>query len=246
MTDRPLFHGDDIGAVVAEDEVAAAQAIRILEKSVEYEELPFVLDAQEAMKDGAPQLHENYPNNILAHTEIHMGNVEEAIKEKGLNYQFGTNDAEPLIAGVVVALAHGHRLIVGEVVAQCRRHHHRVRATALGRILHVNRHAKLGGKRCHSVGLIAGVLHIIIGGQHAVPVIGGIAEVGRDTLPVDSDGLRACAALGILVIAHNLGNSCGHTAHIVVRSTISGAHRVVGLALPPQDTTGVPWLTTRC
>ena len=79
LTDRPLFYGDDIGAVVAEDEVAAAQAIRVLEKSVEYEELPFVLDAQEAMKEGAPLLHENYPNNVLAHTEIHQGNVAEAI-----------------------------------------------------------------------------------------------------------------------------------------------------------------------
>ena len=68
LTDRPLFYGDDIGAVVAEDEVAASQALSILEKSVEYEELPFVLDAQEAMEEGAPQLHEDYPNNVLAHT----------------------------------------------------------------------------------------------------------------------------------------------------------------------------------
>ena len=39
-------------AVVAETEVAAAQAARAVK--VEYEELPFVLDPQEAMKDGAP------------------------------------------------------------------------------------------------------------------------------------------------------------------------------------------------
>ena len=49
MTDHPLFYGDDIGAVVAEDEVAASQALSILEKSVLYEELPFLLEAQEAM-----------------------------------------------------------------------------------------------------------------------------------------------------------------------------------------------------
>ena len=36
------------------------------------------------MKDGAPQLHENYPNNILKHTTIRKGNYEEAIKEPGL------------------------------------------------------------------------------------------------------------------------------------------------------------------
>ena len=36
------------------------------------------------MKDGAPQLHENYPNNILKHTSIRKGNYEEAIQEPGL------------------------------------------------------------------------------------------------------------------------------------------------------------------
>lgn len=96
LTDRPLFYGDDIGAVVAEDEVAASQALSILEKSVEYEELPFVLDAQEAMKEGAPQLHEDYPNNVLAHTEIHMGSVEEAIKEPGLTKVEGWYETQPV------------------------------------------------------------------------------------------------------------------------------------------------------
>lgn len=82
LTDRVRFYGDDIAAVVAEDEVAAAQALRALK--VEYEEYPFVLDVQEAMKDGAPQLHDNYPNNILKHTTIRKGNYEEASKEPGL------------------------------------------------------------------------------------------------------------------------------------------------------------------
>ena len=76
------FYGDDIAAVVAENDIAAAQAVRALK--VEYEELPFVLDVQKAMEDGAPQLHEKYPNNILAHTFIRSGNYEEAIKEPGL------------------------------------------------------------------------------------------------------------------------------------------------------------------
>ncbi len=82
LTDRPLFYGDDIAAVVAEDEVAAAQAVRAVK--VEYEEYPFVLDVQEAMKDDAPLLHEDFPNNILKHTDSRSGNYEEAIKEPGL------------------------------------------------------------------------------------------------------------------------------------------------------------------
>ncbi len=76
------FYGDDVAAVIAEDEVSAMRAVRLIK--VEYEELPFVLDAQEAMKDGAPQLHENYKNNILAHTDLRIGNLQEAIKEPGL------------------------------------------------------------------------------------------------------------------------------------------------------------------
>ena len=82
MTDRVRFYGDDIGAVVAEDEVAAAQALRAIK--VEYEEYSFVLDVQDAMKEDAPQIHENYPGNVLKHTTIRKGNYEEAIKEPGL------------------------------------------------------------------------------------------------------------------------------------------------------------------
>ncbi len=82
LTKHVRYYGDDVAAVVAEDEVAAAAAVRAIR--VEYEELPFVLDAQEAMKDGAPVLHEEYPNNVLAHTDIRRGHFEEAIKEEGL------------------------------------------------------------------------------------------------------------------------------------------------------------------
>ena len=53
------YYGDDVCAVIAEDEVAAMQAVRAIE--VEYEELPFVLDVQKAMEAaaarGVPQQH---------------------------------------------------------------------------------------------------------------------------------------------------------------------------------------------
>ncbi len=66
------YYGDDVAVVVAEDEVAAMQGVRAVK--VEYEELPFVLDVQEAMKPDAPQIHEEFPGNILGHTEIRNGN----------------------------------------------------------------------------------------------------------------------------------------------------------------------------
>lgn len=76
------YYGDDIAAVIAEDEVAAMQAVRAIR--VEYEELPFVLDAQEAIKDGAPQIHEKYDHNILNHTSVFKGDYKAASQEPGL------------------------------------------------------------------------------------------------------------------------------------------------------------------
>ena len=76
------YYGDEVAVVIAEDEVAAAQGVRALK--VEYEELPFVLDVQKAMEPDAPQIHEEFPGNVLKHTDIRRGNYEEARKEPGL------------------------------------------------------------------------------------------------------------------------------------------------------------------
>ena len=76
------YYGDEVAVVVAEDEVAAAQAARLVQ--VEYDEYPFVLDVQQAMAPDAPQIHTEYPGNILAHTQIRTGDYESACKEPGL------------------------------------------------------------------------------------------------------------------------------------------------------------------
>ena len=76
------YYGDDVAAIVAENEVAASQAAHLIK--IEYEELPFVLDPLKAIQDSAPLLHNEYPNNILRHSDIRIGNYEEAIKEPGL------------------------------------------------------------------------------------------------------------------------------------------------------------------
>jgi xanthine dehydrogenase molybdenum-binding subunit len=82
LTSRVRFYGDDIAVVVAENEVAAAQALRAI--TVEYEEYPFVMDPQKAMEPDAPQLHEEFPGNVLGHTEIRRGDYQAAIQEPGL------------------------------------------------------------------------------------------------------------------------------------------------------------------
>ena len=76
------YWGDDVAVVIAENEVAANQGVRALK--VEYDPLPFVLNAQKAMEDGAPQLHERFPNNILKHTDMKKGDYHSAIQEPGL------------------------------------------------------------------------------------------------------------------------------------------------------------------
>ena len=76
------YYGDDVCAVIAEDEVAANQAARAIK--IEYEEYPFVLDVFDAMKEGAPVIHEEWPDNVLAHSSLNMGNFDEAIQEEGL------------------------------------------------------------------------------------------------------------------------------------------------------------------
>ena len=82
LTDRPLYYGDDVAVVLAENELAAKQALRLIR--VEYEEYPFVLDQQKAMEPGAPLLHPEFPNNILKHTSGGAGDWDKAVSEPGL------------------------------------------------------------------------------------------------------------------------------------------------------------------
>src|SRR5918992_2078284 len=57
--------GDPLAVVVADSVYQANDALEAIE--VDFEELPVVVDAREAVKPGAPQLHENAPNNIVMH-----------------------------------------------------------------------------------------------------------------------------------------------------------------------------------
>ncbi len=77
-------YGDAIAAVAAVDEHTAEEAIELLE--VEYEVLPFVLDAEEAMQPGAPQVSELAPGNIGKHLfyPYPEGDVDKALAEADL------------------------------------------------------------------------------------------------------------------------------------------------------------------
>ena len=59
LNTRVRVYGDDIAAVIAEDEIAAARAARLVK--VEYEEYAPLLTVEDAMAEGAAQLHDEKP-----------------------------------------------------------------------------------------------------------------------------------------------------------------------------------------
>jgi hypothetical protein len=60
--DRVRFVGEPVALVVAESETLAQDAAELIE--IEYEDLPVVVEADEAMADGAVRLHEDLPDNL--------------------------------------------------------------------------------------------------------------------------------------------------------------------------------------
>jgi carbon-monoxide dehydrogenase large subunit len=61
--DKVTHTGASVAVVVAEDRYAAEDALNLI--AVDYEPLPVVVDAEKATQPGAPQIHENAPNNIV-------------------------------------------------------------------------------------------------------------------------------------------------------------------------------------
>ena len=82
LTQRVRFYGDDIAVVVAQDECVAKEALSKIQ--VEYEEAEPLLSINDALEEGASQLHEKYPRNVLADTSYELGDFEKAIQEPGL------------------------------------------------------------------------------------------------------------------------------------------------------------------
>ncbi len=79
ITDKVRFCGEPVAAVVAIDEIIALKAIKLID--VEYEVLPFVMDQEEAIKEGAPIIHEERQNNIISSFGNEVGDVEIELKE---------------------------------------------------------------------------------------------------------------------------------------------------------------------
>ena len=78
LNDRVRFVGEAVAALAAVDAETADKALKLI--TVQYETLPFVLDPEEAMKPGAPQLFED--GNLEGQPRIlNRGDVEQGLKE---------------------------------------------------------------------------------------------------------------------------------------------------------------------
>jgi len=96
--DRVRFYGEGVAAVAAEDIRTAEKAIELIK--VEYEELPVVIDAIEAMKPEAPLIHPDLGNykhigavktmpgtNICNTKHFELGDIDKGFAESDFIYE---------------------------------------------------------------------------------------------------------------------------------------------------------------
>ena len=75
--DKVRFVGDAVALVAAETEEIAQRALSLI--AVEYELLPAIFDPREALKPGAPAIHEK--GNLLNHHKLRKGDVEKGFAQ---------------------------------------------------------------------------------------------------------------------------------------------------------------------
>ena len=72
LNQRVRLYGDDIAAVIGENEVACQQAARLIK--VEYEEYEPLVTVRQAMEEGATPLHPDLrKDNVIVHSHLTMG-----------------------------------------------------------------------------------------------------------------------------------------------------------------------------
>jgi 4-hydroxybenzoyl-CoA reductase alpha subunit len=76
------YLAEAVAAVAAVDEDTAEEATELIQ--VEYEELPGVFDPEDAMKEGAPQIHDYAEKNVSWEFHMDFGDVEKVFAEADL------------------------------------------------------------------------------------------------------------------------------------------------------------------
>jgi CO/xanthine dehydrogenase Mo-binding subunit/aerobic-type carbon monoxide dehydrogenase small subunit (CoxS/CutS family) len=80
--DKVRYVGEAVAAVAAEDPLTAKRALSSI--NVVYEPLPAVFDPDEALRAGAPVLHDYAPDNVTKHIPIRVGDVDSGFAESDL------------------------------------------------------------------------------------------------------------------------------------------------------------------
>ena len=102
--DKVRYIGDKVAAVAAESRDAAEEALNLIE--VEYEELPAVFDVLDAMKPGAPVLHDDAPSYEGAPAEIMAGAGTNVLNK----LTWGKGDIDKGFAEADLVLEHTFRI----------------------------------------------------------------------------------------------------------------------------------------
>ena len=76
-SDKVRFVGDAVALVAAVNEETALAALKLIE--VAYEPLPAIFDPRDALKDGAPKIHEK--GNLLSYDKLRKGNIDHGFAE---------------------------------------------------------------------------------------------------------------------------------------------------------------------
>jgi carbon-monoxide dehydrogenase large subunit len=154
---RPLaveharFVGDAVAVVIAADAYTARDAAELV--TVDYESLPAAVQAEEALKPGAPVVHENAPRNLAFHwtigdkakTDAAFANAPVVVTQRLVNHRLAPVAIEPRASLASYAPAsdeltlyvtsqnpHVHRLIMGGFVLGLPEHKFRVIAPDVG------------------------------------------------------------------------------------------------------------------
>jgi 4-hydroxybenzoyl-CoA reductase alpha subunit len=77
--DKVRYQYEAVAAVAAIDEDLAEEACDLIQ--VDYEELPGIFDPEEAMQEGAPQVHDYVKNNVSVHYHWKFGPVEKGFDD---------------------------------------------------------------------------------------------------------------------------------------------------------------------
>jgi len=150
---------DQVALVVADSEAAAAEAVRLID--ITYEDLPVITDPEEALREGAPQLHPHAQGNILTHYRIRHGDMAA-----------GWAQAEVVVEGVYRTSAQEHAYLQPEAGLGYIDEEGRVTVVVAGQWVHKDQQ-----QIAHALGLPEEQVRIIY------PAIGG-AFGGREDMSV--------------------------------------------------------------